>query len=100
MMIRRSLSLAAVAAGLVFGGAAVTAPHRGHDSTGATQNWRRALQAAINSDARNPANIARDRYRHPFETLAFFGVKPGDTVVEIWPGGGWYTEILAPYAAH
>ena len=38
----------------------------------------------------------RDRYRHPRETLAFFGVRPGDTVVEIWPGGGWYTEILAP----
>ena len=39
----------------------------------------------------------RDRYRHPYETLAFFGVAPADTVVEIWPGGGWYTEILAPY---
>ena len=41
----------------------------------------------------------RDHYRHPAETLAFFGVKPTDTVVEIWPGGGWYTEILAPYLA-
>ena len=35
----------------------------------------------------------------PDETLTFFGVKPGDTVVELWPGGGWYTEILAPYLA-
>src|SRR5204862_3769915 len=35
-------------------------------------------------------------YRHPVDTLNFFGVKPGNTVVEIWPGGGWYTEILAP----
>ena len=58
-----------------------------------------ALNAAVASPARTPANVARDRYRHPAETLAFFGVKPSDTVVEIWPGGGWYTEILAPYIA-
>ena len=58
-----------------------------------------ALQAAIAAPTRTPANIARDRYRHPLETLIFFGVKPTDTVVEIWPGGGWYTEILAPYVA-
>ncbi|HYI47956.1 MAG TPA: methyltransferase [Allosphingosinicella sp.] len=56
-----------------------------------------ALQAAVAAPTRTPANVARDRYRHPRETLAFFGVRPGDTVVEIWPGGGWYTEILAPY---
>jgi predicted methyltransferase len=43
-----------------------------------------------------PPQIARDRYRHPAETLAFFGVRPDMTVVEIWPGGGWYAEILAP----
>ncbi|MDH4019997.1 MAG: hypothetical protein OEU84_10395, partial [Xanthomonadales bacterium] len=45
---------------------------------------------------RSDANKARDQYRHPVETLAFFGIKDGDTVMEIWPGGGWYTEILAP----
>jgi predicted methyltransferase len=56
-----------------------------------------ALRAAIAADTRTPANVARDRYRHPYETLSFFGVQPDDTVVEIWPGGGWYTEILAPY---
>lgn len=55
-----------------------------------------AIAAAIAAPTRTPANIARDKYRHPAETLAFFGVKPGDTVVELWPGGGWYTEILAP----
>ena len=60
---------------------------------------RTALGAAIASPARTPANVARDRYRHPAETLAFFDVKPSHTVVEIWPGGGWYTEILAPYLA-
>ena len=58
-----------------------------------------ALSAAIASPARTPANLARDPYRHPVETLSFFGVKPSDTVVELWPGGGWYTEILAPYLA-
>ncbi|HEY0629590.1 MAG TPA: methyltransferase [Sphingomicrobium sp.] len=55
------------------------------------------LSAALAAPSRTPANVARDKYRHPAETLTFFGVKPGDTVVEIWPGGGWYTEILAPY---
>lgn len=58
-----------------------------------------SLDAAIAAPTRTPANTARDKYRHPAETLAFFGVKPGDSVVELWPGGGWYTEILAPYLA-
>ena len=58
-----------------------------------------ALAAAIGAPTRTEANRARDIYRHPYETLAFFGVEPDDTVVEIWPGGGWYTEILAPYLA-
>ena len=56
-----------------------------------------ALDAALAGDWRAPGNAARDRYRHPRETLAFFGVRPGDSVVEITPGGGWYAEILAPY---
>ena len=55
------------------------------------------LQSVINSDHRDKANAARDVYRHPAETLKFFGIRPDMTVVEIWPGGGWYTEILAPY---
>jgi predicted methyltransferase len=57
-----------------------------------------ALQAAIAGDWRSEANKARDASRHPAETLAFFGLKPGMTVLEISPGGGWWTEILAPYA--
>ena len=56
-----------------------------------------ALAAAVAAPTRTEANRARDKYRHPDQTLAFFGVKPTDTVVEIWPGGGWYTEVLAPY---
>jgi predicted methyltransferase len=57
------------------------------------------LQQAVANSGRTAANVARDKYRHPAETLDFFEVDPGDTVVEIWPSGGWYTEILAPYLA-
>lgn len=56
-----------------------------------------ALQAAIAGSHRTPAFVARDAARHPYETLRFFGLQPGMTVVELSPGGGWYTEILAPY---
>jgi predicted methyltransferase len=55
------------------------------------------LAAAIASPARTPKFVTRDVYRHPSETLRFFGVRPNQTVVEIWPGRGWYMEILAPY---
>jgi predicted methyltransferase len=60
---------------------------------------RAALEQAVAGTQRSAANRARDQYRHPVETLTFIGVKPTDTVVELWPGGGWYTEILAPYLA-
>jgi predicted methyltransferase len=56
-----------------------------------------ALQAAINGSQRSDANKARDGARHPLQTLEFFGITPTMTVVELNPGGGWYTEILAPY---
>jgi predicted methyltransferase len=55
------------------------------------------LDAALKGDWRDPKNAARDVYRHPKETLSFFGVTPTQTVVEITPGGGWYAEVLAPY---
>ena len=58
-----------------------------------------SLAAAVGAPTRTPAHVVRDKYRHPVETLSFFGVKPSHTVVEIWPGGGWYTEILTPYLA-
>ncbi|HEX9851549.1 MAG TPA: methyltransferase [Woeseiaceae bacterium] len=54
-----------------------------------------ALDAAISGEHRSAGNSARDVYRHPKETLAFFGFRSDMTVVEVWPGGGWYTEILA-----
>jgi predicted methyltransferase len=55
------------------------------------------LKAVVNSDVRSPEDMARDKYRHPVETLSFFGIKPNMTVVELWPFGGWYTAIIAPY---
>ena len=58
-----------------------------------------ALSAAIDGAWREPQNRARDAYRHPYESMTFWGLKPGMTVVEVDPGvRGWWTEILAPYA--
>ncbi len=56
-----------------------------------------ALKAVLASSHRAEADTARDQHRHPLETLSFFGVKDNLTVVEVWPGGGWYTDILAPF---
>lgn len=55
------------------------------------------LTAAIDSGARTPKFVARDKIRHPGQELAFFGIRPDASVVEIWPGGGYWTEILGPY---
>ena len=58
------------------------------------------IAAAVAATSRTPANVERDQYRHPAETLAFFEITPGETVLEYSPGGGgWYTEILAPLTA-
>ncbi|HEX5539926.1 MAG TPA: methyltransferase [Methylophilaceae bacterium] len=54
------------------------------------------LEQALRGDQRSPRHQARDQYRHPQQTLAFFGINQAQTVVEIWPSEGWYTEILAP----
>ncbi len=55
------------------------------------------LLAAIDSPTRSAANVARDRYRHPTAALSFFGLRDNQSVVEIEPGAGYWTEILAPY---
>jgi predicted methyltransferase len=60
---------------------------------------RDALTAAMAGSHRKPGNAARDKYRHPLETLSFFGIKPTMTVLEVSPGDGWYTELLAPTLA-
>ena len=56
-----------------------------------------ALEKTLAGDHRSAANRARDVYRHPKETLTFFGLRQDMTVMEVWPGGGgWYTEVVAP----
>jgi len=68
-----------------------------HPLSAVAQDDADALTVAVNSSTRSPEDVARDKYRHPTETLMFFGIKPNMTVVEMSPGGGWYTDILAPY---
>ncbi len=58
-----------------------------------------SLADAVAGDWRSDDEKARDGWRNPAETLAFFEIEPSDTVIEIWPGGGWYTNVLAPYLA-
>ena len=74
-----------VAAALALAMAAVAAPA-----------FAGPFDAALAGAHRSDADKARDPYRHPAQTLEFFGVVPGKTVVEISPGGGWYTDVIAP----
>jgi predicted methyltransferase len=57
------------------------------------------LKAAMESDSRSAAEVARDKNRKPVETLKFFGLKENMKVLELLPGGGWYTKLLAPVLA-
>jgi len=68
-------------------------------NTWAHDHETKTLAQIVSSDFRQDKNISRDKYRHPLETLTFFNIKPSDTVIELWPGGGWYAEVLAPYLA-
>ena len=93
-MTRLSLSLCvlvALAAPAASFAQSPTAPATAHGTSNS------ALANALKGAWRSPANVARDQYRHPQQTLSFFEVAPGETVIEITPGGGWYAEILAPY---
>ncbi len=94
-MLRHVLLAAACASALVSCGPTASAER----AAAASVHADTAIAAAVDSPSRTPANVLRDQYRHPRETLSFFGVEPDDTVVEIWPGGGWYAEILAPLLA-
>jgi predicted methyltransferase len=90
-MSRRTCNLCVLlGSALLLASATSAAPVASSDSTTA------ALQKAVNGSWRSDAHKARDQYRHPIETLQFFGLKPDMTVIELQPGGGWYTEILAP----
>jgi len=84
-------------AGLALMGA--TAPAFANDQSKAGVEMKEANLRTIIQHERRADDSARDQYRHPLETLMFFGVKPEMTVAEYVPGGGWYTRILAPYLA-
>jgi predicted methyltransferase len=79
---------------LACGIALAGAPAQAQDSGALVQR----LDPILKAPHRSAANVARDGYRHPLETLGFFGIRDDSTVVEILPGsGGYYMEILAPY---
>lgn len=82
----RSASLAVFAASILIAAPGQTAPSA-------------AITAAVDNPARLASERPRDKYRHPAETLGFFGIAPDQTVVEYNPGGGWYTRILVPLLA-
>jgi predicted methyltransferase len=92
ILMRRSIGL--LAAALIAVTSLAGAVPASSQTTGADLA---KLKAVVNGEQRSAANKARDKYRHPVETLAFFGIRPNMTVVELWPFGGWYTEIIAPY---
>src|SRR5690348_7955087 len=83
-----------LAAALTFAGASFAAENSEPVTQGDAATM---LQEVVAGAWRSPANKARDQYRHPIQTLEFFGIKPDMTVIELAPGGGWYTEILAPF---
>ena len=87
-------TLAILAATL--GPAASIADHHANEPAAAADDA--ALRAAVAGDWRSAEDKARDTYRHPVEAMSFWGLAPGMTILEVQPGGGWWTEILAPYA--
>jgi predicted methyltransferase len=94
----RRLVLAFAALASLAGGVAGCASQPSPQAA-AEQAHQAALAAAVAGPWRSPEHRARDAFRHPAESLSFWGLKPGMTVVEIDPGGeAWWTEILAPYA--
>ncbi len=99
----RSPSITRLGAALLAGSLlAVSACSDRAESTDASQATAQAqagegLAEVVAGTHRSEANRARDAHRHPVETLTFFGIRPDMTVVELWPFGGWYTEVLAPY---
>ena len=93
--IKTSLIAAAIVSSSL-GLVACNATYESQASEAASNSASVKLTAALAGDHRSDKNKARDVYRHPKQTLEFFGFSPDKTVVEIAPGGGWYTEVLAP----
>jgi predicted methyltransferase len=93
LLARRGVLTGALALGL----AACGKPPAAKPAAGA--KGIETIADAVAGSWRLPQDRARDKWRHPVESLTFWGLKPGMTVVEFWPGAGWYTDILAPYLA-
>jgi len=101
MTVSKPLAIAAAIGALAaFSAAGATELFPQAKRAGAPQfDENAALKAAVESAGRKPENKARDVYRRPFESLTFWGLQPGMTVIEIQPGGeAWWSEILVPYA--
>jgi len=92
----KQFKFATLAAGLALA-MLVLPPCAAAEETATPASVHAALKAAVDGSWRTPAYRERDRWRHPLQTLEFFGIRPDMTVVEVIPGGGWYTEILAPF---
>ncbi|WP_296178803.1 class I SAM-dependent methyltransferase [Pseudomonas sp. UBA1879] len=86
-----TLSLAAL-----FGSSLATAATAASTDASTSNISQEQFAAVLNGNWRVPKNAARDQYRHPQQTLTFFGVRTDQTVIEITPGNGWYSELLAP----
>lgn len=85
----------AFAVAIACGPQAVLAQHEQHHAQGAQQGG--AAMADVLAHPRRAADRARDQYRNPAATLDFFQVRPGMTVVDFMPAGGWFTRVLVPY---
>jgi predicted methyltransferase len=99
------IQIAFALAGMLVAGSLYAHSHTSDTKTDSTMSAEQMsahhaemMTEILNSPWRTDANKARDVYRHPVETLTFFGVTPHSKVIEIWPGGGWYADILVPYA--
>lgn len=80
-------------------GALAACGRKGSDPSKARSGAPMTLEQAVAGEWRTPGDKARDAWRHPAQSLEFWGLRPGATVVEFWPGAGWYTDILAPFLA-
>jgi predicted methyltransferase len=94
---KSSRSVAAAVTLIAVAIAGCTTPSQTASQAASSAASAMSLDAAIGGPQRTDKARARDAYRHPKETLQFFGLSPTQTVLEIAPGGGWYTDILAPY---
>ena len=87
MLAKQKLAAAAIACAMLLAACAAGSSR---------QTTAEALTAILGGNQRSPENRARDEYRHPKETLLFFGIRPEMSVLEVWPEPGWYTEVIAP----